>query len=169
MLQDSHHHPHPKVLSDFRPKWLSAGGSDSSNYEVLWVSGNGTNGTNEEHFTGTLAGRTALLLCAVHKAPTHLENRTIFGNPISCQHNDSTHSQNKFFTQSFWASSSAIGCKTFWPTGPSQSEYTSTTITHNTTPQGYTLSPLRFNSIQFNSIQFYLYSAKLQQLSSQGT
>jgi len=28
---------------------------------------------------------------------------------------------------------------------------------------------IQFNSIQFNSIQFYLYSAKLQQLSSQGT
>ena len=27
----------------------------------------------------------------------------------------------------------------------------------------------QINSIQFNSIQFYLYSAKLQQLSSQGT
>jgi len=28
---------------------------------------------------------------------------------------------------------------------------------------------VKLSSIQFNSIQFYLYSAKLQQLSSQGT
>ena len=34
---------------------------------------------------------------------------------------------------------------------------------------GHPLQSLSVNSIQFNSIQFYLYSAKLQQLSSQGT
>jgi len=39
----------------------------------------------------------------------------------------------------------------------------------NSLPSGDQLTALPLSSIQFNSIQFYLYSAKLQQLSSQGT
>ena len=53
---------------------------------------------------------------------------------------------------------------------PSQGHIeTNVTNNHARTVKGNIMTQFLKVSIQFNSIQFYLYSAKLQQLSSQGT